>query len=264
MLLTLLISFVTSIATGIVTVSLVDQAPPAIAETVNRVIERTIQPATSSQAAATVVTQQKTVVVKESDLIAQAVTAVSPSIVRIYTADPAKPTFLALGLVLDSSGRVLTDFSALGENAKLSVALPDGTTVDGTVSERDSSTGFAYITTGTSTKPITWVPATLSAGTPILGESVVTLSGETVARIGNGIVSSVSAASKDAPTVIDTSIPESAIMKGSVVFDTDGNVLGVSTDVARTSSSSGFTSVSAITKSPSSSLEKTPASATGT
>ena len=39
-LLTLLVSFVTSIATGIVTVSLMNQAPPAIAQTVNRIIER--------------------------------------------------------------------------------------------------------------------------------------------------------------------------------------------------------------------------------
>ena len=41
-LLTLLVSFVTLIATGVVTVSLMDQAPPAIAQTVNRIVERTV------------------------------------------------------------------------------------------------------------------------------------------------------------------------------------------------------------------------------
>src|SRR4029077_18213268 len=42
-LLTLLVSFVTSIATGIVTVSLMDQAPPAIAQSVSRIVEHTVE-----------------------------------------------------------------------------------------------------------------------------------------------------------------------------------------------------------------------------
>src|ERR1700689_4033409 len=91
-LLGILVSFVTSIATGIVTVSLMQQAPPSVAETVNRVIEQTIETVASStsqaQPAASVVTQQKTVVVDDSNLIAQAVKQVSPSVVRIYATDP--------------------------------------------------------------------------------------------------------------------------------------------------------------------------------
>ena len=73
-LLTLLVSFVTSIATGIVTVSLMGQAPPSIAQSVNRIVERTVEKVIpAGQTASTVITREKTVVVKESDLISEAV-----------------------------------------------------------------------------------------------------------------------------------------------------------------------------------------------
>src|SRR5947209_4146436 len=100
-LLGLLCSFVTSIATGIVTVSLMDQAPPAIAQSVSRVIERTIETVASTtskgQPAAAVITQQKTVVIKESELIPQAIASISPSIVRVYSTNETDPSFLGLG-----------------------------------------------------------------------------------------------------------------------------------------------------------------------
>src|SRR3989344_3153329 len=84
-LLTLLVSFVTSIATGIVTVSLVNQAPPGITQTVNRIVERTVErvvPDVKLTQGAAVVTTEKTVVVKEDDLIAEAIGKVSSRVIR--------------------------------------------------------------------------------------------------------------------------------------------------------------------------------------
>src|SRR5882757_6329534 len=86
-LLTLLVSFVTSIATGIVTVSLMSQAPVGVTRVVNQIVEHTVQtvvPATQGAAAATVT--EKTVVVKDDDLAAQSIGKAQKAIIRIVAA----------------------------------------------------------------------------------------------------------------------------------------------------------------------------------
>ena len=154
-LLTLLISFVTSIATGIVTVSLMQQAPPTVAETVNRIIEHTIEAATSTPRSQTAtVVQQQTVVVNEADLVAQAVKAISPSIVRIYSDGSDQPQFLGLGVVVDASGTVAADIGALGDRADATVETESGTDVRSFVTSRDTSSGLLYLTPATSSDAV--------------------------------------------------------------------------------------------------------------
>ena len=80
-LLALLVSFVTSIATGIVTVTLLDQAPPAVTQTINRVIERTIEVAAPPKSQPAPVTQ--TVVVKEEEFITKAAEQHARNVVEI-------------------------------------------------------------------------------------------------------------------------------------------------------------------------------------
>src|SRR5262249_20980149 len=137
-LLTLLVSFMTSIATGIVAVSLMQQAPPAVTETVNRVVEHTVEKVVQGQVASVAVPQtQKTVVVKESDLIPQAVDTVSASLVRVYSNDATDPSFLGLGIVLDENGTIIVDESLLGDSADAVVELPGSMRVRGFVRSRN-------------------------------------------------------------------------------------------------------------------------------
>lgn len=254
-LLTLLVSFVTSIATGIVTVSLMDQAPPAIAQTVNRVIERTVEkvvpaaPTAQSQpAATTVVTTEKTIVVKEADLIVQAVEKFSPSLVRVYTTSD-NPAFLGLGVVLDEAGTVLTDLSILSDYGDASLEFSDGTKLRALVASREKGISIATLKPATTTvdgKPVKFTPAVLSVGKPSLGQTVVSLSGKAIPRIADGLVTAI--IPQESVVVVDTNISADFVMDGSPLIDTEGGLVGVSTRVSRSSSAGGFIASSALVK----------------
>jgi S1-C subfamily serine protease len=82
-LLTLFTSFVTSLATGIVTVSLMDQSPQGITQNINRVVERTIERVVEGPGQITQV--EVPVVVSEEDLIVKVVNAGSPSVVKVVS-----------------------------------------------------------------------------------------------------------------------------------------------------------------------------------
>ena len=253
-LLTLLVSFVTSIATGIVTVSLMDQAPPAIAQTVNRVIERTVEkmvPAAGQPAAAatTVVTTEKTVVVKESDLIAAAIERVHPSLVHVYTSASENAAFLGMGIILDDSGSVIVDASSLGETTEPVLVLEDGSRVHSYVSWKHIGAGTAMLRAATTTidgVALKFTPAKLAVTRPTLGQSVVALSGKSIPRIADGLVSAVIPLALGGIDVVDTNISEDLIMPGSPLINTDGSIVGISTSVSRASSEGGFVSSSSL------------------
>lgn len=248
-LLTLLVSFVTSIATGIVTVSLMDQAPPAIAQTVNRIVERTVEKVVPGQTASAVVTTEKTIVVKESELIAKAVEKVRPSLVHIYAS--TSDTFLGLGIIIDADGGIVTDAFAIGDIKNIAIALSDGTRISASPVSRDTKTGIAKLRAATTTddgKSVQFSPATLSVGTPTLGQTVVVLSGKTISRITDGLVTALIPREEGEASVIDTNVSAEFVMDGSPLVDTEGGIVGVSTSVSRASSPAAFMPTSVLVK----------------
>ncbi len=120
-LLALLVSFVTSIATGIVTVTLLDQAPPVVTQTINRVVEKTVEVITLQEDTESEVVQ--TVVIKEEDFITKAAEKNSPNVVQLGILKKkfriggfGKPPKEEFELELLSTGFVLDNQFAVSQN----------------------------------------------------------------------------------------------------------------------------------------------------
>lgn len=260
-LLTLLVSFVTSIATGIVAVTLMQQAPPAITQTVNRIVERTIEKVVPMQVAAAAVATapavtEKTVVVHESDQITQAVAKAAPIVVRLFGQGKDEQgysieLFLGLGIVATNDGMIFADATMMSDSASVSVLRSDGVRVLAVVIGRDKDAGIVRLQAATSTeakngdletKPLLWIPATFVQSPANLGEAVVTFSGRTSLKIANGIVTALGGESDP----IETSIPSENFGVGSPLITTGGEVLGIATAGSRKAVSGGFLASSVV------------------
>ena len=85
-LLAILLSFVISIATAIVTATLLQQAPPAVTQTINRVVQQTIEKVAPDYTPGTT----QTVVVKEDDLVVDAVSKTRGNLFSILEKSDSK------------------------------------------------------------------------------------------------------------------------------------------------------------------------------
>src|SRR3989344_8517758 len=90
-LLVLLVTFVTSIATGIMTSALLQEAPVEITRNINRIVEKTVETVIPgniiSTPSETVFKEVTTIVVKEEDSVVDAISKNAQAIVRINKKD---------------------------------------------------------------------------------------------------------------------------------------------------------------------------------
>jgi hypothetical protein len=243
-LLTLLVSFMTSIATGIVTVSLISQAPPVVTQTVNRVVERTVERVSPDRGQTASAAQQpgsvvREVIIKESDLITDAIARNSESLVRIYTANPGgsdiRGTFLGVGFILSNDGLVVTDATLVEPSVLYAVEVMKGSVYEARLKNESPSrpTAILSLARGEGDATVFRPVAFSNLAASKLGERVVTLMGKDRTVVGEGIISEIvymgSAAAEEKQNITSfvTSIPSEKAAPGAPLVDLLGEVLGI-------------------------------------
>jgi len=197
-LLTLFVSFVTSIATGIVTVALMSQAPAGVIQTINKVVERTIEKVVPA-ATTTQTVIKETVVVNSDDLIVKAIDKNSKSVLRIYrtNADPTSGTdsmaFVALGVVVSDDGIIATDSSLVSDSGKYFATLSDGKLHNLSIFKTNADLQIALLKAEVEDKKLVkFVKATVQSETDLrLGQAVIYIGGESKDFVSTGIISSI-------------------------------------------------------------------------
>lgn len=242
-LVTLLVSFVTSIATGIVTVALMDQAPPGVTQTINRVVERTIEkvvtePAQNNNTAA--VMTRETIVVKEGDQIVESVDKNKNSIVRIYTNntnEESSQVFVGLGTVVSKDGLIVTGEVFADERGRYLVTFDNTKFYDVSVLPKKSDGQFYFLKIIQTDKknPVTFTPVTLADSSVLkLGQTVIAWGGQEQNAVFNGIISSLfeSSDSSSASTTkeimgLNTNTNPLDSLSGGPLLNLSGEVIGI-------------------------------------
>ena len=211
-LLTILVNFITSVATGILTVSLLDHAPPYVTQTVNRVVEHTIETVAQATPAAVISAPAPS----NQDLVMAALGADAARVVAIYDPKARSTTpAIAIGTYLPTARAVATAAQDALPRDVL-IAFPGDVSIAASLSRA----GNGIIIYGFSDKArLPKAPsATLIPSSQLkLGQTAIALTADGSAA--TGIISRVNASG------IHTTLPD--IGTGSAAVDLSGSIIGI-------------------------------------
>lgn len=234
-LLCLLISFVTSIATGIMTVSLLQEAPVEVTRNINQIVEKTIQtvvPASSN-------TPQKiqTVVVKEEDQVVNSINKNAKSIVRIKERNPFtdEKFFYGIGVVVSKDGLIVADRKEVLATNIYTAVLSDGTAIKIIPQGIDKQTNFiAFKPEAGDVANTVFQSATLSDSDPVLGQTFIAIGGDVSNTVSVGRATSfnmkevvVGTSTTKYIAGINTDVSSKDLVNGSPLINLTGDIAGI-------------------------------------
>lgn len=246
-LLTLLVSFVTSIATGIITVSLLQEAPIEVTRNINSIVQKTIETVTIPGVSAPAQKEVTTVVVKEEDLVIDSINKNLKSIVRIKNKEVETGTtfFYGIGTVVSKDGLIGADRKTINLQNTYTAVMSDGTEFILTPLGVSKDTNFILFKANVSDKdktststpakaPYVFVPAVFGGEAPKLGQTVIGLGGDLKNSVAVGRVISLDMRDSGTGTStvsylsqINTDISTKDLVNGSPVFNLSGDLVGV-------------------------------------
>jgi len=215
-LLTILVNFVTSVATGILTVSLLDHAPAFVTQTVNRVVEHTIETVAAAAPAAIIQAPAPS----NQDLVMTALGADASRTVAIYAASTGTSTpALAIGTYLPKARAVATAAQDALPKEVL-VEFPDNSHLAASLAHQGGGIAI-YGFADKIALPKVSSPTLIAPNDLRLGQTALALSADGAAA--TGIVARVTEKG------IYTTLPD--IGAGSAVVDLSGNLIGIGAGV---------------------------------
>jgi S1-C subfamily serine protease len=258
-LLAIFITFVTSVATGVVVVTLMDQAPQGITQTVNRVVERTVERVVSPGKVEQTEIKQ---IVREDDTIVSSVKTARQSLVKVFKQGNSALTNvndaiatetqvaslsggvdgsgLAIGdkvvlgedisrtgFIVSTEGIVVTSNEIVGGPGSVYYAMIGETKQDLRFIKGDNENGIAIFAMEPVPKGIISLNA-LSIDQVSLGKTVITLGFDSsLNTLAMGYVSGLKPGNSSTTPVIRTSIRPTENWSGRPIIDINGFLIGM-------------------------------------
>lgn len=239
-LLTLLVSFITSIATGIITTSLLAEAPTSVTQTINRVVERTIEtvaPPIEGNSNGRPQTVKEITIVKEEDAVIAAIEKSSPGIVRIRgpVIDNVSADFYSMGIVVSSDGIIIADLRTASPKELYTVILPDGSEFDAHSLNIGTAENLGVFKIDPNQSKKVFETVIFSANEPKLGQSIIAIEGENKNTVALGRVLGIQIfeeKNSEGQTVnvaysIKTDINSLDEIPGAPLFNLSGELVGI-------------------------------------
>lgn len=251
-LLTLFTSFVASMATGIVVVTLMEQSPEPVTQTINNIVERTIEKITP-----TIIEKPgKQVVIKDEDLLVDAIDRNIKSIVAFRTVGQEGDAFGAgVGTIVSSDGLVITDKNNFGQGVLT-------TSIDGVqyalqvLSDESGNTlGIGRLTPVLATTTPVFTPVTLGKTSNLrLGQTTIVIGGRDGKTITTGLINNLGMRTViDKDTKVETKVLDnigvssrfSGASNGAPIITLSGEIIGFLSVNENTGSQIGIPSAEA-------------------